>query len=99
MFGRSRGGRLSILNSDVAVLDHLAFRKKNHLSAAQDFSGQKCQQARVIVGHRPTTPQELGELVAALEKPVRGDATAVSSCRLVNEVLRNYRFEAREVIE
>ena len=73
--------------------------KEDHLPAAQYFGGEKRQQARKIVGHRTAAAQKVGECFVAEEELVRRDAAAIGAGRLVNEILRNDGFEAREVIE
>ena len=53
----------------------------------------------MIVWYGAATPQQLGELLITFEEPVRSHTTAIGASCLVNEVLRNYRFEASKVIE
>ena len=88
---RSRG--------DLPVLDHRAFRENDHLAAAQDFGGEKSQEARVIAGNTPQIPQQFGEPPVAFEQFVRRHAAAILAGGLMNEILRNDGLETGEMIE
>ena len=53
----------------------------------------------MIVGHRSATPQKPGELLAAEKKLMGRYAAAIRSGRLINEILRNNRLEAGEMVK
>jgi len=53
----------------------------------------------VIIGHCSATPQQPGKMFTAEKKLVGRYAAAIGARRLVNEILRNYRFKAGEMVK
>jgi hypothetical protein len=53
----------------------------------------------MVVRYRSATPQKFGKLLAAEKQLVRRHAAAISPRGLINEILRNDRFEAGEMVE
>ena len=96
---RMQKAERSAAGGNVAILDHAAFREKNDLSAAQNFRGEKRQQAREVVGYRAAAAEKIGECFVAEKELVGRDATAIGAGRLVDEILGDDGLEAREVIE
>jgi hypothetical protein len=99
VFGRGPKHIIGFMRGDIAVLYHLPFGEKNDLPSAQYLRCEKGEQAGVIIGHRTAAPQQPGEMLAAEKQFVRRHTAAIRSRRLVNEILRNDRFEAREMVK
>jgi hypothetical protein len=83
----------------LAILDHAAFREHDDLAATQDVHRQHFHQVRMVVGYHAQVAQQLCEAIVAGEERAGGDGAAEIACFAVDQVLRDERLHAREVIE